>query len=110
MTANTQDRRQQILALEPRLLDCADAMTRDAHEARALVQATLIEAEELGYGSGGDAAAVQTWLFRLLRQRFHSVERDRDYRRSRSARLNELAYARKRELAAKATLEASDAG
>jgi DNA-directed RNA polymerase specialized sigma24 family protein len=109
MTIQAQDRRQQILALEPRLLGCADAMTRDVHEARALVQDTLAAAQERGYGEA-DASTAQTWLFRLMRQRFHSVERDRDYRRSRSAQVTELAYARKREQAAQAAVqEALDA-
>ena len=69
-----------MLALEPRLLDCAQTLTRDAGEAQTLVRQTFKLAKDRNYGlaEGGDA---QAWLFRLLRQRFYSVERDRDYRR-----------------------------
>ena len=104
MTITVQERGQELLALEPRLRDCADALTRDPAESRALVQETLRIARDPDYDPGEGGAHV--WIFRLLRQRFYSVERDRDYRRSRSAAVTELGYARKRALAAQAAADA----
>jgi DNA-directed RNA polymerase specialized sigma24 family protein len=101
VTKTASDRRQQILALEPRLLDCADALTRDPSEARALLHETLTIANDPAYGSA-EVVGPEVWVFRLMRQRFYSVERDRDYRRSRSAAVTELGYARKRALLAQA--------
>jgi DNA-directed RNA polymerase specialized sigma24 family protein len=106
MTTSLNERRQELLALEPRLRDCADALTRDADESRALVLETLRIARDPECGESGDP---KVWIFRLLRQRFYSVERDRDYRRSRSAAVTELGYARKRALAAQAAADVSDA-
>jgi DNA-directed RNA polymerase specialized sigma24 family protein len=82
MTTMIHDRRQEILALEPRLLGCAEALTHDAGEAQALVRQTFKLAKDRNYGlaEGGNP---EVWIFRLLRQRFHSVERDRDSRRDR---------------------------
>lgn len=101
MTSKATDRRQEILALQPRLLDCAGALTRDAAEARALLHETLTIANDPEHGQA-PGASTEVWIFRLLRQRFYSVERDRDYRRSRSAAVTELGYARKRALLAQA--------
>jgi DNA-directed RNA polymerase specialized sigma24 family protein len=91
------ERRQDMLALEPRLIEAAEALTRNAVEARALVVETLAAAEELDYGAS-DPSSAQGWIFRLLRQRFHSVERERDYRRSRSALVTQMGEARKKAL------------
>lgn len=107
MTTKMEDRAPALAALEPRLRDCADALTRDPTESMALVQETLRIARDpaTDWPDGG----AQAWVFRLLRQRFYSVERDRDYRRSRSAAVTELGYARKRLLAAQAASDAADA-
>ncbi len=101
MSDATHQRREAILALEPRLLGVAQSMTRDAHEAEVLVQETLMAAKDLGYGAA-EAAPAEVWIFTLLRRHFYSVERDRDYRRSRSSVITELGYARKRAMLAKA--------
>jgi len=87
----THDRRQQILALEPRLLDCASSLTPDVNLAQALVRDTLKAARDADYGSaeGGDPGV---WVFRLLRQRFHSLGRDGDRRRSRRALVTDVKY------------------
>jgi DNA-directed RNA polymerase specialized sigma24 family protein len=108
MTTATEDRRDAILALEPRLLDTAQSMTRDANEADVLVAETLMAAKDLDYGAGA-AVGAETWIFGLLRRHFYSVERDRDYRRSRSSVITELGYARKRAMLAKAAAQAQDA-
>ncbi|HTK35741.1 MAG TPA: hypothetical protein VL358_10725 [Caulobacteraceae bacterium] len=109
MTTSLHERRQELLALEPRLRDAATALTRDADESGALVLETLRIARDPEYASP-EGVATPVWIFRLLRQRFYSVERDRDYRRSRSAAVTELGYARKRALAAQAASDAVDAG
>jgi DNA-directed RNA polymerase specialized sigma24 family protein len=108
MATTSQDRRQEILALEPRLRLCADTMTRDAGEAHALVHETMAMAKASDYGAP-DAGNAQVWLFGLLRQRFHSVERDRNYRRLRSAAVTELAEARKRQALADVVADAQNA-
>lgn len=105
MLTATEDRRDEILALEPRLLEIAQSMTRDANEAHVLVHETLMAAKDLDYGP---VEGAQAWIFRLLRQHFYSVERDRDYRRSRSSVITELGYARKRAMLAKAAAQAQD--
>jgi DNA-directed RNA polymerase specialized sigma24 family protein len=97
MTINGRERRQDVLALEPRILEAASALTRNAAEARALVSATYAAAEELDYGAA-EGAAVEGWMFRLLRQRFHSVERERDYRRPRSALITQMEEAKRRSM------------
>ena len=107
MSTKLNERRQELLALEPRLRDCADTLTRDPAESSALVQETLRLARDPEFGA--PEGATQVWIFRLLRQRFYSVERDRDYRRSRSAAVTELGYARKRALAAQAASDAATA-
>ncbi len=103
----TPDRRDQVLALEDRLLESASSMTRDANEATVLVQETLMIAKEMDYGAD-DPSGAEAWIFRLLRRHFYSVERDRDYRRSRSSVITELGYARKRAMLAKAAALALD--
>ena len=105
MTTAAVSPRDTILALEPRLLAFAESLTRDPREAQALVAATLEAAEAAHYGLG-ESATPLAWLFRVLRQQFHSVERDRNYRRSRSAVTADLASAKKRELEAQDTLQA----
>ena len=107
MTIALNERRQELLALESRLRDCADTLTRDPAESEALVLETLRIARDPEFDA--PEAATQVWIFRLLRQRFYSVERDRDYRRSRSAAVTELGYARKRALAAQAAADATAA-
>lgn len=95
MTMTAHDRRQELLALEPRLSDWAAALTRDAREAGALVRETLAIAGDPDQHPA-DSVSTQVWVHRLLRRCFHSVERDRDYRRSTSAAVTELGSARRR--------------
>ena len=82
MTAS--DLSAQILALEPRLLECATTLTRDALQAQTLVRETLMIARDPAYGAG-EVVDPQVWIFRLLRQRFHVLGRDQKRRRSRAA-------------------------
>jgi DNA-directed RNA polymerase specialized sigma24 family protein len=107
MNSSIRDRRQELLALGPSLLGWASALTRDPAEAQALVDETLVLAADPAYQPAGDVS-TQAWIHRLLRRRFHSVERDRGYRRSTSAAVSELGYARKRELQAQAQRQAED--
>jgi len=107
MSMTIEQRRDEILALEDRLLESAQSMTRDANEAHVLVAETLMAAKDLDYG-GADPTSAEAWIFRLLRRHFYSVERDRDYRRSRSSVITELGYARKRAMLAKAAAQALD--
>lgn len=95
MTTTIDDRRQEILALEPRLLESAQALTGDAQRAKTLVAQTLKIAQAQDYGAA-ESSGAQVWVFRLLRQRLHSVERDRDVRRHRSAAVTELGHIQKR--------------
>ena len=105
MDITTRDRRQELLALGPSLLGWASALSRDPAEARALVQETLALAEDPAQQPSDDVS-TQTWIHRLLRRSFHSVERDRSYRRSTSAAVTELGSARKRELQQQAQVDA----
>jgi len=93
MTAMIDDRRQEMMALEPRLLGVAETLTRDPDEALTLVRQTLKLARERNYGLA-DGGNPEVWIFRLLRQRFHSVERDRDSRRDRRGPLAGFASVR----------------
>lgn len=88
------------------MLDWATSLTRDAQEARALVQETLIIARDPTYAAKEDGDP-RVWIFRLLRQRFYSLERDRAFRRSRSAFATEFAYAAKRAVLAQAVADGS---
>jgi DNA-directed RNA polymerase specialized sigma24 family protein len=106
MLTTAHDRRQDILALEPRLLDWANALTRDPIEAQALVHETLALAGNADHRPPGSLTS-RAWIHRILRERFYSVERDRNYRRSRTAVI-EMEQLRKRALAQAGT-EASDA-
>ena len=72
------------MALEPRLLESAIRMTRDANDAKALVAETLSAARASPFAVS-DEVGVEVWVFRLLRQHFHSLERDRHHRRAVSA-------------------------
>lgn len=110
MSGVSQERRQEIMALEPRLLEWADRMTRDANEAKALVSETLAAARTSALAAD-DESVVEVWVFRLLRQQFHSLERDRHHRRAVSAFVTDQTYARKRSqlaLAASAEARATD--
>lgn len=100
------DLRLAIQALEPRLLDWATSLTRDPQEAQALVQDTLLTARNPAYAAKqGSEPAI--WIFRLLRERFYSLERDRAFRRSRSAFATEHAYAEKRAALSRAMADGS---
>lgn len=95
-----------LQALEPRLLDWAVSLTRDPQEAESLVQDTLRAARDLVRATTHEAEP-DVWIFRLLRQRFYSLERDRGFRRSRSTFATEQAYARKRAELAQAMADGS---
>lgn len=106
MSGVSQERRQEIMALEPRLLEWANRMTRDANEAKALVSETLAAARTSALAAD-DESVVEVWVFRLLRQQFHSLERDRHHRRAVSAFATDQTYARKRsQMALAASAEA----
>ena len=110
MSSLSPERRQEIMALEPRLLESAIRMTRDANEAKALVAETLAAARASPLAVS-DEVGVEVWVFRLLRQQFHSLERDRHHRRAVSAFVTDQTYARKRSqlaLAASAETRATD--
>jgi DNA-directed RNA polymerase specialized sigma24 family protein len=110
MSSASPEKRQEILALEPRLLDWAGRMTRDANEAQALVRETLAAARASALAAD-DEVAVEVWVFRLLRQQFHSLERDRHHRRATAAFTTDQTYVRKRsQLALAAQADARDAG
>ncbi|HTI67041.1 MAG TPA: hypothetical protein VL460_05775 [Caulobacteraceae bacterium] len=104
MSTDPRDRGQEILDLGPRLLDWASALTRDPKEAQALVRETLLDAKDPEHAPS-DTVSTHAWIHRLLRRRFYSVERDRDYRRSTSAAVTELGSARKRVMQAQAEAE-----
>jgi hypothetical protein len=87
-----------------RALQWTGAYERADELARALVDETLMLAEDPAHEPGGDVS-TRMWIHRLLRRGFHSIERDRSYRRSTSAAVTELGYARKRLLAAQAEAE-----
>jgi DNA-directed RNA polymerase specialized sigma24 family protein len=76
-------------------LSWAHVLTRDPREADVLVRETLVVARR-GDEGPRDAESVRIWLHRLLRRRFHSVERDRNFRRSRSNPISAVGYARER--------------
>lgn len=106
MSDTPSDPRLALQALEPRLLDWATSLTRDRQEAEALVQDTLQTARDPAYAARQEAGP-EVWIFRLLRQRFYSLERDRGFRRSRSVFATEQAYARKRAELAQAMADGS---
>ena len=81
---DTPDRSQQLLALEPRLLESAGRMTGDDAQAQLLVLETLKIALDPSYGTS-EVVDPQVWIFRLLRQQFHILGRDQERRRSRAA-------------------------
>ncbi len=75
--------RQEILGLEGPLLTYAAQLCDDAEEARDLVRSTLRTALEGGAPPGpGD---TRLWLFRLMRNAFHSVARRQAMSRERRA-------------------------
>ena len=102
----SEDLRCALQVLEPRLLDWATSLTRDAQEAEGLVQDTLLTARNPAFAAKQEAEP-EVWIFRLLRQKFYSLERDRAFRRSRSAFATEHAYARKRAALAQAMADGS---
>ncbi|HUO13113.1 MAG TPA: sigma factor [Caulobacteraceae bacterium] len=83
MSANSETRRQEILGLQPALMQSAVRLTGDDNEAHDLVHLTMIEA--LALDASGDAAGGDTraWMFGLLRSTFHSVARRRVARQER---------------------------
>ncbi len=109
MSITAHDRRQEILALESSLLSWAGALTRDPHEARVLVDETLSVAGDPDQVPGNDES-TRVWLHRLLRRRFHSVVRDRNFRRSRSNPISAVGYARARVQLAEVVGATGDAG
>jgi DNA-directed RNA polymerase specialized sigma24 family protein len=78
------DLREDILALEGRLLTYAVQLCEDADEARDLVAFTIRTAldDEARPPAGGD---TKRWLFGRMRNAFHSVARRRAISRERGA-------------------------
>jgi len=83
MTPQTENRRQEILALQPALMECAARMSRDDNEAHHLVHLTMLEAFSADEARGPDVADTRAWLFGLLRGSFHSIARRRSARQER---------------------------
>lgn len=109
MSTAIHDLNQEILALEPSLLSWARALTRDPHEAAVLVRETLLVAEA-PEEAPEPGEATRAWLHRLLRRRFHSVVRDRNFRRSRSNPVSAVGFARERVELTETVPEATGAG
>ncbi|WP_158915648.1 hypothetical protein [Caulobacter sp. S45] len=109
MTTVSDDRRSEILALEPSLLDWANALTHDEAEAHALLGRTLLAAMDPSHAPKGDLS-TRAWLHNLLRRSFHSVERDRDNRRFRSAAVTQLGRTQKRDQQLRAAGGLADVG
>jgi hypothetical protein len=70
-------RREAIRALAPRLLTAAGELTPNEAEAAALVEEILALAERQD-AEAAPLAGLQASMFRLLRQRFHAVQRRSD--------------------------------
>jgi len=83
MSAQFERLRQEILALQPALMQSALRMTGDDTEANTLVEQTLIEAFAIGETRGAEAGATGIWMFGLLRSTFHSIARRRSVRQER---------------------------
>ncbi|HEY7851618.1 MAG TPA: hypothetical protein VIB82_01505 [Caulobacteraceae bacterium] len=88
MTA-TNSLRRELQDLQPSLDAWAMALTHDAHEASDLVLDTLADADA-DNAAPEAGVSTRTWIYGLLRRRFHSVERARVYARSRSAAVTAL--------------------
>ena len=83
MTPQVERLRQEILQLQPALMECATRLSRDDNEAHHLVHLTMVEAFAAGETRADDGADTRLWLFGLLRVAFHSVARRRTARQER---------------------------
>jgi DNA-directed RNA polymerase specialized sigma24 family protein len=83
MTPQVARLRQEILALQPALMDCATRMSRDENEAHHLVHLTMVEAFAAGETRDAPDADTRAWLFGIMRSTFHSVARRRSARQER---------------------------
>ena len=80
MTIDVQTFRQEVLALQPALMDSAVRMSKDEAEAHHLVLLTIDEA--LACETRPDID-TRVWLFGRLRVAFHSIARRRSARQER---------------------------
>jgi DNA-directed RNA polymerase specialized sigma24 family protein len=83
MTPQVERLREEILTLEPALMETATRMSRDEIEAQHLVQLTLTEAFAAGETRADPDADTRLWVFGILRSTFHSVARRRSVRQER---------------------------
>jgi DNA-directed RNA polymerase specialized sigma24 family protein len=101
MSPHNQTIRQEILDLQPDLMQTAGRLTGDDNEAHNLVHMTMIEAFSLSEArENGDDTRV--WMFGLLRGAFHSVARRRAVRQERGFRSVQRQLEREAEPAAQA--------
>ncbi len=77
MSTQFEKLRQEILALQPALVDSAIRLAGDESEAHALVDQVVLEALATGESRGSGSGDTRVWLFGLLRSTFHSVSRRR---------------------------------
>ena len=83
MSPHNEKLRQEVLALQPALIQSADRLTQDANEAHNLVHLTMVEAFAICDAEGEVRGDPRLWVFGLLRSTFHSVARRRAVRQER---------------------------
>ncbi|HTX47971.1 MAG TPA: hypothetical protein VME40_01155 [Caulobacteraceae bacterium] len=83
MSGQSERLRQEILGLQPVLMQSAVRLTGDDNEAHNLVHQTMIEALAAGESRGADGGDTRVWMFGLLRSTFHSIARRRSVRQER---------------------------
>lgn len=83
MTPQVERLRQEILTLQPALMECAARLSRDENEAHHLVHLTMVEAFSAGETRVDPDADTRAWLFGIMRATFHSVARRRSARNER---------------------------
>ncbi len=83
MTPQVARLREEILTLQPALMECANRLARDENEAHNLVHLTMVEAFSAGETRADPDADTRLWLFGILRSTFHSVARRRSARQER---------------------------
>src|SRR5450631_8377 len=83
MSPQHQRLRQEILTLQPALMESATRMSRDENEAHHLVHLTMVEAFSAGETRADPDADTRAWVFGILRSTFHSVPRPRSARQER---------------------------
>jgi DNA-directed RNA polymerase specialized sigma24 family protein len=83
MSSPSERLRQEILELQPALLQSAMRLTGDDNEAHSLVHQIMIEALSLSENRGAGSGDTRAWMFGLLRSTLHSVARRRSVRQER---------------------------